>query len=259
MLEYLDTPPDVIAIRCGGRLARSQLAGYVDRLEAAMAAHPRVHLFAEIIDFTGFDTDGFGDLIKRSAGWFRQLDRVGRVAIVADQTWVRWAAKVESALLPHISYETFESAERDRALAWVLGEIDSPHGPAFKVIETDRDDVLGFEIDGHVDKAELDAVTAQFLRAVEGRSGVRVLGRIRRLGGFEISGLLTSDFFAMKREFLEKMERYAVVGGPAWLRTTLNAMAPLFRLEIRHFEADQEDDAWTWLGARPVSERPLAR
>ena len=91
MLEYLDTPPGVVAIRCGGRLGRDELARYVDRIETALADHGRIHLYAEIIDFTGFDTDGFGDLIKRSTVWFRQLDRVGRVAIVADQTWVRWS------------------------------------------------------------------------------------------------------------------------------------------------------------------------
>ena len=258
MLEYLDTRPDVIAIRCGGRLGRNELAGYVDRLEAALAANQRTHLYAEVIDFSGFETDGFGDLVKRSAAWFRQLERVGRVAIVADQSWVRWAARVESALLPHVRYETFESAERDRALAWVQGEIESPHGPAFRIIETDRENVIAFQIDGHIDKAELDAVTAHFLREVEGRQKVRVLGRIRRLGGFEMSGLLTSDFFAMKRGFLEKIERYAVVGGPPWLRTTLNAMAPLFRIEIRHFAADEEAEAWSWLGAAPISEHRLA-
>ena len=257
MLEYLPSNEDVIAIRCGGRLERAELEAYMDRLEAAFARRDRTHLFAEVVDFSGLDTDGLGNLMKRSAVWFRNLDRIGRVAIVADQSWIRWAAKLESAMLPHVAYETFESAERDRAWAWVQGETDHPHGPAFTVIETDRPDVLAFEIDGNLGKKELDAASAHFLGAVEGKERIRMLGRIRRLGGIEAGGLLTGDFFAMKRSFLERMDRYAIVGGPAWLRSTLNSLAPLFRVEIRHFEADEEAEAWSWIGARPVSARTL--
>lgn len=257
MLEYLPSNEDVIAIRCGGRLERAELEDYMDRLEAALARRERTHLFAEIVNFTGLDTNGLGELMKRSTVWFRNLERIGRVAIVADQSWIRWAAQLESALLPHVSYETFESDERERAWAWVQGETEHPHGPAFRIIETDRPNALAFEINGRLDKAELDAVSAHYLHAAEGQDRVRVLGRIRHLGGFEPAGLMSGDFFAMKRSFLERMERYAVVGGPAWLRTTLNSLAPLFKVEIRHFEAEEEAEAWSWLGARPVSERTL--
>ena len=258
MIEYLPSNDDVIAIRCGGRLLRAELEAYLDRLEASFAQRERTHLFAEVVDFDGVEMDGLGNLMKRSTVWFRNLDRVGRVAIVADQSWIRWAANLESALLPHVSYETFESGEREQAWAWVQGEADLPHGPAFKIIETDRPNVLAFEIDGHLDKAELERVSAHFLEALQGQDRIRMLGRVRRLGGLQPSGLLSGDFFAMKRSFLERMDRYAVVGGPAWLRTTLNSLAPLFRVEIRHFEPEEEAEAWSWLDARPVSERRLS-
>jgi hypothetical protein len=50
---------------------------------------------------------------------FGKLSRFGRVAVVAHQAWVRWGTRLESALLPFISYRTFEPEERDAALAWV--------------------------------------------------------------------------------------------------------------------------------------------
>jgi hypothetical protein len=257
MLEYLPSPEDVIAIRCGGKLSHVELEDYVDRLEASIAARDKTHLYAEIVDFSGFEMDRFAELAKRGGFWFRNLEKVGRVGIVADQNWVRWLAKAESAVLPHVSYETFDSAERDRAMAWVKGEMEAPHGSAIKIIETDQPDVFGFEIDGHAAKAELDAVSKHFLKAMEGKDKVRFLGRIKELGGFQLSGLLTGDYFAVKREALHRLERYALVGGPAWLRTMLNTMAPMFKAEIRHFEAEDEAAAWEWLGAHPVSERAL--
>lgn len=257
MIEYLPSREDVIAVRCGGKLRRTELETYMDRLEAALEAREKTHLYAEVVDFDGLEMDGLGNLMKRSAVWFRNLDKVGRVAIVADQSWIRWAANLESALLPHVSYETFESDERERAWAWVQGETELPHGAALKIVETDRPDVLGFEIDGRLDKAELDRISDHFLEAIEGKERVSMFGRVRRLGGIQPSGVLTGDFFAMKRSFLERMDRYAVVGGPPWLRTTLNSLAPLFKVEIRHFEPDEEAEAWSWLGARPVGERSL--
>ncbi|WP_114951324.1 STAS/SEC14 domain-containing protein [Sphingosinicella terrae] len=257
MLEYLPANEDVIALRCGGTLQRAELEGFMDRLEASLAAHDRTHFYAEIVDFSGVETDGLGDLMKRSAVYFQNLRRIGRVGIVADQSWIRWATKLEGALLPHVSYETFDSSERDLALAWVQGERAHPHGAAIRIIDTDRPDVLAFAMDGHVDRAEMDAVTAHFLSAIEGKTKIRMLGRIGDIGGFEMSGLFTGDYFAMKRTFLERMERYAIIGGPAWLRTTLNALAPLFKVEIRHFDTQEEDAAWSWLGARPTGERTL--
>jgi hypothetical protein len=41
------------------------------------------------------------------------------VAVVADQAWVRAGTRIESALLPFVSYRVFMPAQRDEALAWV--------------------------------------------------------------------------------------------------------------------------------------------
>ncbi len=257
MLDYLDLGPDLFAVRCGGRLELAELESCLERLKAALDSRDTTHIYAEVVAFSGLSADALATGVKWMPEWLRRLDRIGRVAIVADQNWVRWAAKVESALLPKIHYETFESEERERAIDWVTGRNPIPHPPAIKIIETDKADVLGFEIDGHASKDELDAVSAHFLKALENRDKVRVVGRIRTLGGFQMTGLVSGDYFAMKRGFLEKLDRYAVVGGPAWMRATLNTLAPLFKAEIRHFELDDEASAWAWVEARPVSERTL--
>lgn len=260
MYEFLSAPDDVIAFRCRGKVEQAGLLALLDRIESSIATREKTHLFVEIENFSGFETDGFADLTRRSAALLKQLDRIGRVAVVADQAWIRWAAKLESAVLPHVTYETFESRERERALAWVKGEETRPHGPAIKVIETSRPDVFGFELDGRATKKELDALANHFnakLNAVAGTGPVRMLGRIRSIGGFEMSGLVSQDYFAMKRGFLDRLDRYAVVGGPAWLKAMTTTLAPLFRAELRWFDEDEEEAAWEWLEAEPLAERSL--
>ena len=46
---------------------------------------------------------------------------IGRVAVVADQAWIRAATRIESVILPFISYRTFTPDQRQEAFAWVAG------------------------------------------------------------------------------------------------------------------------------------------
>jgi len=60
--------------------------------------------------------------VKRALPLLGKLNRFGRVAVVADQAWVRAGSRLESALLPNISYRVCLPEERDEALAWVRGQ-----------------------------------------------------------------------------------------------------------------------------------------
>lgn len=59
--------------------------------------------------------------MQRAMPLFGKLDRFGRVAVVADQAWIRAGTRLESALLPSIRYRVTMPDERDEALAWVIG------------------------------------------------------------------------------------------------------------------------------------------
>ena len=103
MLEYLPSNEDVIAIRCGGTLERGELQALMDRLDAALDARPKTHLYGEVVDFSALDTGGLGEMVKRGGRHLTKLDRFGRVAVVADQSWIRH----------------FDPDREDEALAWI--------------------------------------------------------------------------------------------------------------------------------------------
>ncbi|QMU57489.1 MAG: STAS/SEC14 domain-containing protein [Boseongicola sp.] len=50
---------------------------------------------------------------------FGCLNRIGKVALVADQTWLRKAAEIEAFLIPGLSIETFEEDQEPEAIAWL--------------------------------------------------------------------------------------------------------------------------------------------
>jgi hypothetical protein len=120
MLELLETSDDVVALTVSGKLTRAELTPVMDRLEQAMSRHDKVHVFVETRDLDGFELADLPSYLKDALPMFKKLDRFGRVAIVADQTWVRAASRLESAVLPGITYRVFEPDEREEALSWVL-------------------------------------------------------------------------------------------------------------------------------------------
>lgn len=253
MLEELPSSEGIIAMRVSGKLERAEIERMLDRLEEELQAE-RVNMFVEVDGYRGFELEGLADPLRRTGGLFRKLQRLDRVAIVTDRPWVRGLARLESALLPKVRYEIFRSDERERALAWVRDERTLPHDPALRLLETDRPNVIGFELDGKVSAPEL-AAFADLLEKKFEEGPLRVLGRIERFAGADLSALADRDLIAMKRAALQGVERYAVVGGPRWMARWVGAIGGLVKVDVRHF--DDEARAWEWLGASVTGERSL--
>lgn len=121
MLKMIDSADDVIALEIADKISGGELDTVMDRLDAAMARHDKVHIFVETRSIDGIEIAGLGAYMTRALPLLGKLDRFGRVAVVADQGWIRAATRIESAVLPHIRYRVFEPDTRDEALAWVRG------------------------------------------------------------------------------------------------------------------------------------------
>ena len=121
MMEMLDSPDDVIAVRISHKITGDALDAIMDRLDQVMARHDKVHVFVETEAIDGIELAGLPSYTARALPLFGKLGRFGRVAVVADQAWVRLGTRLESAMLPFISYRTFMPEERDEAFAWVVG------------------------------------------------------------------------------------------------------------------------------------------
>lgn len=122
MIELFDSAENVIAVKVSHKVTSADLDSIMDRLDQAMAGDGKVHVFVETRSIDGLELSGLPSYMSRALPLFRKLDRFGRVAVVADQAWVRAGTRLESALLPNISYRTYMPDERDEALAWVTGK-----------------------------------------------------------------------------------------------------------------------------------------
>lgn len=128
MLEFIGSPEDVLALKISGSIKGADLDPIMDKLDAVMAVHDKVHVFVETQGISGLELASLPHYFSRALPLFGKLRSFGRVAVVADQAWVRVGTQIESAMLPFMSYRTYEPEERDEALAWVFTGIDPKEG-----------------------------------------------------------------------------------------------------------------------------------
>ena len=120
MHQILKSPDDVIAVKISGTITGEDLDAIMDRTDAAMAGEGKVHVYAETQGIDGFQLSAMPHHMSRALPLFGKMSRFGRVAVVADQAWIRAGSRIESALIPGISYMVVGPEERDKALAWVM-------------------------------------------------------------------------------------------------------------------------------------------
>jgi hypothetical protein len=129
-------------------------------------------------------------------------------------------------------------------------DLESP--PAVRQIGTDRDDVLALEIVGRFTASDLENAYGLLDAAYQLHDKIDLLVRISGYEGFDWSAAFSRRTARGKTQALKHIRRYAVVGGPGWIRTMIAVLGPLTPIETRHFAADDEIAAWEWIGARPL-------
>ena len=122
MHEFIKSPGDVLAVKLSGTITGEDLDAIMDRTDEIMAAQDKIHVFCETHDIQGMQLSALPHHMSRAFPLFGKLDRFGRVAVVADQPWMRFGTRLESAMLPNISYRVCKPEERDEALEWAMGK-----------------------------------------------------------------------------------------------------------------------------------------
>ena len=248
-------PANVVAITIDGKLGNKEIDRMIELVDAKLAKHPVVHIFAEYGDFEWPSADALRDGFAKGWHLFSRLRQFGRVAIVSDRSWIRIAARIESALLPHLHYETFSTTERDQAFAWVCGdETGSP--AAITILPTEEPFTFAFEVDGKLTRSDLKLVLKKLDAAIDEHGSIRLLARIKNLEGLDWSILTDPRYPKLKAKILKHVERYAIVGGPDWLDSWVEIFNVLAKAEIQRFELKHEDKAWEWLREAEVGARP---
>lgn len=125
--------------------------------------------------------------------------------------------------------------------------------PVIRRIPTNREDVYAFAIEGHLDDASLENLYGLLDAAYEGHDEIDLLIRLTGYEGFDWTAAFSESMLSMRAKSLRHLRRYAIVGGPLWIQASVTLLQPFLSIEMRAFEADEEDEAWEWLGTKPAA------
>ena len=250
-------PDHVVAMKTSGRISGSELDIATDRIDAALRHHDRISLYFEIDSLEVTPKALLKDL-RYGLKQLTQLDRFYRAVIVTDQSWVHTAAEWEDRLLPSITVRAFPENEKEEAREWVAKAPPEPRPKGLEEIPTSTSHVVAFRLKGTITGADIDVVADRLETAYQAHDHVNLLLRVESAYRFQFD-VLREALFDLKAEAARHLERYAVVGGPKWLAGLVEAVNPLFRLEISHFHPEEEQKAWAWIGAQSKEDSEPSR
>ncbi len=212
-----------------------------------LAAGATGNLLIDLTAMSGFSFSAVTVELAHLPSILRYAYRLGRIAIISDEDWIRSAARLESALMPGLVYEVYDEDEADAARAWVLEQEEAPHTGAFRELDLGKPGIAVFELTGRLDREESERGIAMVRARLEALDCSKLMIIIRNWHGFDIDAMLSSQVMSGKLELIGKLDRYAIVGGPDWIGGMATAIGKLLNPEIRTFDLDEQDEALEWL------------
>ncbi|MDJ0978541.1 MAG: STAS/SEC14 domain-containing protein [Erythrobacter sp.] len=221
-----------------------RLAGFAkERNEAGGGGN----LLIDLTSLQGFTLSAVTVELGHIPSFLKWVYGLDRIAVVSDEEWIRTAARIESAMLPGVTYAVYDEDEADAARAWVMESAEAPHTGAFRELDLGNPAIAAFELAGRLDAPESErgiAMVEARLKEPECRSLMMV---IKSWHGFEADLLFDFGLMRSKMHLINEIDRYAIVGGPDWIGGTAQLFGKLVKPEIRAFDDDEQDEAVEWL------------
>jgi stage II sporulation SpoAA-like protein len=118
MIEILNTPDHVVAVRLSGRLSGAEMDQLTAAVEARLARHPRIGVVADLTPLTGLTLEALAKDIRYNLSRLGDWKRFPREAVITESAWVQAAVSALDPVLPHVEVRSFGPAEQAAALAW---------------------------------------------------------------------------------------------------------------------------------------------
>ena len=255
MLEILDSPKHVVAMKLSGSLTAKDIEQAYKATDEALKSNDRISFFAEIDPSISLTFEGLAkDLVEGVSQWGK-LSKYARAAVVTDKGWLSAIARVEGVVFSSIDVKVFGHEDRDKAFAWASEKpepVSKPAEPEASIhfLQTTSENVFAYEVDGRLRERDIKAAVKELKPYFEREGKFNVLARMKNFSGFDLFALLDDDYVRLKIKSTSKVGKYAVIGAKSWMRNLVELLGPLTRTEIRTFEASEEDAAWEWIGAR---------
>jgi hypothetical protein len=121
--------------------------------------------------------------------------------------------------------------------------------PMNRVPTTDSS-VLAFEFSGRVESEDIETMANEVDDAYDRHDSISLILLFHDWQGAEVSATFDPDVVATQFKALSNVDRYAVVGAPDAAQSMIDVMDHVIPVDAETFEADEEEAAWSFIGAR---------
>lgn len=129
MLTLTPLSPRAIEVTASGHFTGADVAPAFDQLTALLETTPQLDILADVRGPVSISPSVTAEELKRLPLLIRLVRQIDRVAIIADEPWIRAVSRIESAVIPGIHYEIYERHEAEHARRWLLRQTDDPRPP----------------------------------------------------------------------------------------------------------------------------------
>lgn len=124
---------------------------------------------------------------------------------------------------------------------------------AIRRIDTDRGDLLAVDVSGHVTPSDVENFYGLLEGAYALHEKIDVLVRAADFESADWDGVSEATMRDGRARARTHVGRCAAVGGPDWTRRIGGFFTAGVPVEVRYFDIDDEQAAWTWLGAKRLA------
>ena len=117
MITISELAPNAQQVKISGKVQSADMRQVVDLAETIGKGAEKASLVFEVENVEGLEWSALGEELSHLPAMWRMLTGLDRIAVIADQSWMRSAARIESALLPGVTWISWSSA--------VLGLVES--------------------------------------------------------------------------------------------------------------------------------------
>ena len=255
MLEILESPKHLVALRLSDELTAADVKRAYDATNKALKENDRVSFFAEIDPSMRPTFEGVLRDIVEGVGQWGNLRKYYRAAVVTDKGWIAALSRVEGLVFSSIDIRVFEPAERDKAFAWAAeepGPVPAVTDPETSVhfLKTTNENVFAYEVNGRIRERDIKNAVSELEPFFDREGKFNVLARMKDFHGFDLLSVFDDKLIRLKIKAPSRIAKYAVVGAKPWMRNLLELVDPLIGTEIRTFDLSEETAAWEWVGAQ---------
>ncbi|MGH6617587.1 STAS/SEC14 domain-containing protein [Sphingomonas sp.] len=128
MLTVTQLTPRALEIVTEGDVTREDIPRVIEEIGRFLDTTDQFDILADVRGAPKVEFGMIVEELKHLPALFRMVHALDRVALIADEGWIRTAAAIESKLIPGVDYQVYTRAEAAHARDWLLRHTDIAHG-----------------------------------------------------------------------------------------------------------------------------------